>query len=137
METLLLTDGRPRKTLDRRDITVPEGFILPEGEAVKQPFTLTVESGLRWHPDWPTPQVTVNACLALPLGDALVFSGTSLTALCGALLPQEVIDLATYHGWPIGVVGPKGKAALDALRLSEPKAKEPLAAFILPCQTRH
>ena len=137
MKTLLLTDERPRKSLDRRDVNVPIGHMLPEGNEVQIPFTVAVEAGMRWHPDWPAPMVTVNAWLPLPQGDVLGWSGTSASDLLTTLLPPEVIALASYHGREVATLDDKGKAALKALGLAEPKAKEPLAAFILPSQTRH
>lgn len=136
---LLLTDERPRKSLSVTRVKVPAGHAFPQGEVCTVPFEIVLEAGVRWHPEWPTPQVTVNAWRELPLGDALGFAGTSVTDVFGSLISPEVTALAAFHGQTFAALAETGKASLKALGLDAPKKKEPLAAFILPCQirTRH
>lgn len=134
METLLLTDERPRKSLDVKTMRVPVGHELPAGEKTQFAFDILLEAGVRWHPEWAGPMVTVNAWQALPKGDALGYSGATVVDLFGSLLSPEVAALAAFHGQSILALDATGAASLKALGLQAPTKKEPYAAFILPCQ---
>lgn len=136
MTPLLLTDQRPKQTLRRYDIKVPRGYVMPEGTAVTQSFNLIVEAGVRWHPEWSEPRVTVNGWRVMALGDALGVAGDDLEVVFGTLLPTEVRALSLYHGKPIAEAGEIASAALGRLALTAPTAKQSLATFILPEQMR-
>lgn len=135
METLLLTDQRPRQTIVRLPIRVPRGHELPEGHVVQDPFNVIVEAGVRWHPEWDEPRVTVNAWRFFAHGDALVAAGVDVTALYGALLPQEVKNLAVVHGRMFVAVGGDeiDKAVRDEvakMKLAPPRERQAISTFI-------
>jgi hypothetical protein len=134
METLLLTDQRPRQTLRRFDVRVPSGYVMPDGSAITQGFTLIVEAGVRWHPEWSEPRVTVNGWRVMALGDALGVAGDDLEVVFGTLLPTEVRALSLYHGKTLTEAGEIAGAALSRLAVASPSAKQALATFILPEQ---
>lgn len=128
---LLLTDQRPRQTMRREIVRVPAGFALPLGETVKNPFNLIVETGVRWHPDWDEPRVTVNGWRAMPYGGVVGFAGDVLSDCFGTLLDKRVAKLIMLHGAPYA---PAYDKALGSLGLEAPKAKQAYADFILPEQ---
>lgn len=146
---LLLTEvaPKPAKTtnLMRFKITVPVGHVLPEGETVKTAFPMTIEVGVRWHPEWAGPQITVTGFRFFPQGDCLCWSGQSLTDAFGLLLPADVAMLVPYHGQPYPAEGKDedalmARVAIKSMGITPPTAKEKLADFILPEQlgaTRH
>lgn len=128
---LLLTEvAEPQKEpekpyVQRFKITVPAGHVMPLGESIKQPFELTVVAGVRWHPEWPEPQVTVNAYRFLSHGDALCWAGSKVLAF-KSLLPEDILALVPYHGQP----ATEGMPQLDRLGLTPPAERQPLATFI-------
>lgn len=132
--TLLLTDQRPKQTLIRLPIRVPVGHVLPEGTAVTKAFDITVEAGLRWHPDWTEPRITVNAWRFLYQGDVLGAAGDDVEALYGPLLPPEVRALSLFHGRPAAGAGSTAELAIKRLGLAVPSERQTRADFILPEQ---
>ena len=126
----------------RFDIDVPVGFALPEGEKVKNAFRIAVIAGVRWHPEWPRPRITVNAYRFYPMGDCLCWAGTALADCFGPLLPADVRLLAErHHGEPYVATGGSEKDAvartmLKSLGIVAPAEKEKLTDFILPEQRR-
>ena len=129
--TLLLEDKRPIK---RVEIRVPAGYELPFGTKVERAFTLIVEAGVRWHPDWDEPRVTVNGWRFFPLGDALCLAGEELVNEFGDLLPEEIKTLAAFHGKQMSHLGDYGREAVETVRLVPPTEKQALASFIMPEQ---
>lgn len=128
METLLLLPPpkKARPTILRLPVHVPEGFVLPKGAKVTQPFDLTVEAGVRWHPEWAEPRITVNAWRFMPLGDSIGWAGWSVMGF-SELLPTEVKALLPFHGEPVTTI----KAALvEQCGLDVPTKPEPRASFI-------
>lgn len=129
----------------RFKITVPAGHLLPEGTPVKDRFPITVEVGVRWHPEWDGPRVCVNAYRFFPHGDCLCWAGQTVIDAYGVLLPPDVGLLATYHGQPYPAEGGDEdslivRVAIKSMGITPPTEKEKLAAFILPEQlgsTRH
>jgi hypothetical protein len=104
---------------------VPLGYVLPLGEVIGQPFCLTFEAGVRWHPDWAEPRITVNLWRIMPLGDALGWSGLKVLTF-KSLLDADVAALAQFHGQ---TVTPESRALLDKMGLTIPVAQQPYSAF--------
>ena len=126
---LLPAPRKPRPTVKRIQVHVPEGFVLPEGNKVTQPFNLTVEAGVRWHPDWDEPRFTVNAFRFLPMGDALCWSGDSLLAAFGGLLPTEFVTIGATHGMATSIDDGSMSKLLDGMGLDVPTERQPWASF--------
>ena len=126
METLLLTDQMKRRkpTLLRLPIRVPPGYELPEGETVIDGFDITVEAGVRWHPEWTEPRITVNAFRFFSHGDCLCWSGEFVN---GLPVPKEIEALAPFHGQPLAE---ESRAMIDAMGLDIPSKQEGYGAFI-------
>ena len=113
-------------------VLVPAGHALPLGETVKDHFSLTVEAGVRWHPDWEAPRIAVTAARFLPMGDALCWSGPAALAWP---LPEPIKALALLHGQPLT---DEGLALVADMGLSVPGQREKIGAFILTrALTRH
>lgn len=124
---LLPPPKKARPTMLRLPVHVPEGFVLPKGNVVTQPFDLTVEAGVRWHPEWAEPRITVNAWRFFPHGDSIGWSGDSVAEYFRALLPYAVRVLSHHHGQHLDEAGLKAVAALS---LDVPTKPEPRASFI-------
>ena len=136
METLLLTEKvepvllltdqrkRARPTLLRLPVHVPVGFELPEGMVVTQAFDLTVEAGVRWHPEWGEPRVTINAFRFFPHGDCLCWSGNNVV---GFPLPEEALALMPFHGQALN---DDSRKAVERAGLDIPEQPETLASFL-------
>lgn len=120
--------------IKRLTVKVPAGFVLPLGEAVKDPFDLMVEVGIRWHPESASPKLAVMAYRVFAHGDALCWSGSKVLTF-KALLPPEVATLALHHGQPVEG-DERILAETDALGLKAPAEKENWEDFILPEQLR-
>lgn len=126
---LLPAPRKARPTVKRIEVQVPVGFKLRMGGEVTQAFNLSVIAGVRWHPDWDEPRVTVNAYRFLPMGDALCWAGSDVADFSD-LLPEELGDLFWLHGKPIKLMGDYGREALEKLGLDFPAERQPLATFI-------
>ena len=122
----------PQPFIKRWVVQVPKGYALPLETPVENPFNLTVEAGVRWHPEWTEPRITVNLFRVFPFGDALSWSGQSALNF-KALLDPSVAVLADYHGQTMGEgseVDREIKAlAIKTLGLTIPKVQQPLSAF--------
>lgn len=112
-------------------VRVPPGHVLPEGETVVDGFTVRVEAGVRWHPDWSEPKITVNAFRFFSHGDCLVWAGESVL---GLPVPEYVETLAPYHGQTFTTVPEDVVRLLASLKIRAPEKREPLSAFVLPEQ---
>ena len=104
---------------------VPQGYVMPKGEAINDPFTIVGEAGVRWHPEWEEPRITVNVWRVLTLGDAIGWSGEAALAFA-SLMPADVVALAPYHGQ---AVTPASQKLLTKLGLEVPKVQQPLSSF--------
>lgn len=130
--TLLLT-GPNAPNIKTFVVAVPAGHVLPDGKVVAKPFSVTVQAGARWHPDWDAPRYSVMAYRFLPGGDAIGFTGESAKAFP---LPAWVAGMAHMHG--IALVRPYGKPGLrlpldvGAPELYAPFKRERIADFLLP-----
>jgi hypothetical protein len=135
---LLLTDQRPKPKLPntlRFPASVPIGFALPEGGVVTQSFNLTIEVGVRWHPEWPEPRFTANAYRFFHHGDALCWAGDALLESFQSLLPREAEIIALWHGKTFAEVGKDRSEEIMAFAgVSAPTKREGYAAFVLPEQ---
>lgn len=152
---LLLTDKAPEepkqeaakpkaeKRVERFEIRVPAGHVLPKGNKVTASFPLVVEVGVRWHPDWDGPRITANGYQFFPHGDCLVWSGDKLAENFGSLLPADVNMLVPYHGQPYPADGKSeadltARVAIKSMGVTPPTEAEKIADFILPEQvSRH
>ncbi len=113
----------PKSNVMRFLLDVPEGHVLPLGEAVKEAFVVTVVAGARWHPEWDAPRIGVNVFRILTQGDALCWSGESAKALP---LPLTVKMMANHHG---DLIDGELAMQLGRLGLTVPDKPEPLSAF--------
>jgi len=104
---------------------VPAGFHLPLGETVKDQFWLTLEAGVRWHPEWEAPRITVNGWHVFQMGDAIGWSGTKVL-MFQRLLDPDVVALTQFHGQ---TVTPESQKLLDRMGLVIPKVQQPLSTF--------
>jgi hypothetical protein len=124
--------AKPKPHIRVWETRVPAGFRLPEGEEVKDGFPITIEAGIRWHPEWDEPRVTVNVFRYYPLGDCLVWAGEEALAFAPFLSP-ETAWLATWHGKALDSGDSEDQAMLrvmlNALGVAPPAAKQPLPAF--------
>lgn len=119
----------------RWQIKVPVGYVFPESEIpITQPFDITVEAGIRWHPEWQRPRVTVNVWRFFPAGDAVGWAGGAAVRSFGPLLPAEVKELAEFHGQFLSDLGDYGREALEKLKVEAPKVQQLLSTFIDPRQ---
>lgn len=118
----------PKPYIVQHKVKVPVGYVLPLGEVVKEQFWLTIEAGVRWHPEWEQPRVTVNAWRVFRMGDALGWSGDSVLSF-KSLLPAEVIGLVEFHGQKISDLGDYGREAVEKAGLEVPKVQQPLSTF--------
>lgn len=113
-------------------LRVPVGHVLPLGDTVTEAFTVTVEAGARWHPDWDGPRIAVTATMFMAGGDAFVWSGDRAMAFP---LPEPIMGLAALHGQPLT---DENNAIIEGMGLAAPKAPEGLGAFVLrPALARH
>lgn len=124
--------------VQRFKVTVPAGHVMPLGEVIKQPFSITIEAGVRWHPEWEGPQVTVNAYRFFHHGDALCWAGPKVLAF-KPLLPEAVVALATYHGEALVIEGTgerneRVRILLERMGVEPPAEKQKLSDFVLPEQ---
>ena len=124
--------AKPKPYIRVWETRVPVGFQLPEGETVKEGFPITIEAGVRWHPEWDQPQVTVNVFRHYPLGDCLVWAGKEALAFAPLLSP-ETAWLAEWHGKALDSGDGEEQAMLrimlNTLGVAAPTAKQPLSAF--------
>jgi hypothetical protein len=125
--------AKPKTTLRVWETVVPAGFVLPEGKTVKDAFPITIEAGIRWHPEWEEPRVTVNVIRYLPMGDSLMWSGDKALTY-QSLLDADVVALATYHGEAVEVDGTEARnnrvaTLLSRLNVEAPVWPQPLSAF--------
>ena len=124
-----------RHTHRARLIYVPEGFKLASGTVVTTGFSVTLQFGVRWHPEAAAPHVMFQAWRGLPMGDALVFAGESALQFLPLASEREACaPLAKDHAASWDDAQQATKDAVAFLGLDVPKQPEPLAAFILPCQ---
>lgn len=105
-------------------LAVPSGHVVPEG-TIEQPFNLIGEAGVRWHPEWEEPRITVNLWRMLPQGDALGWAGAKALDF-KTLLDPDVVALVPYHGQ---AVTPTSQALLDRMGLATPKVQQLLSTF--------
>lgn len=118
------------------EIKVPVGYVFADSEvAITQPFTITVEAGVRWHPEWKEPRVTVNVWRFFPMGDAVGWAGPSAVRAFESLLPAEVVALATYHGETVMIEGTEARnrrvsEVMERLGVVPPKVRQLLSTFI-------
>jgi len=119
-------DKMPPPYIKAFTVAVPLGHALPLGEKIVQPFTLVGEAGVRWHPEWKEPRITVNLWRILPAGDALGWSGDSALASFKALLDADVVELAEYHGQ---TVSEASGALLAKMGLFVPKVQQTYSSF--------
>jgi hypothetical protein len=108
---------------------VPEGHKLALGDVVGDPFHIIVEAGVRWHPEWEEPRVTVNVWRILPKGDALGWSGKEALASFRTLLPADVVALAEFHGVKLSHLGDYGREAMDNAGVTPPKVQQTYSSF--------
>jgi hypothetical protein len=105
---------------------VPNGHKLPLGDAVHVPFHIIVEAGVRWHPEWEQPRITVNVWRVLSLGDALGWSGKEALASFRTLLDADTVALAEYHGQTVTEASGK---LLAKMGLTAPKVQQTYSSF--------
>jgi hypothetical protein len=105
---------------------VPSGHVLPLGDMVQDPFHIVVEAGVRWHPEWEGPRITVNAWRILPKGDALGWSGDTALASFKTLLDADTAALAEYHGQTVTEASGK---LLTKMGLTAPKVQQTYSSF--------
>lgn len=122
--TVVKPKGPPPYIVQDR-IKVPVGYVLPLGEAIKEQFWLVMEAGVRWHPEWEEPRITVNLWRMFPLGDALGWTGSKVLEF-KRLLPADVVALTEFHGQ---TVTPESQKLLDRMGLEVPKVQQTLATF--------
>lgn len=127
------TNPAPEKaavTMLRLPLTVPAGHVMPEGTPITDPFDLTVEAGIRWHPEWEGPRVTVNAYRFMPHGDAMCWSGAKLAECFGSLMPTDLTELCASHGVMVASLTESGARSVAALGLTPPPTFQPISTFI-------
>jgi hypothetical protein len=107
-------------------VPVPVGYVMPLGQPITVPFQLVIEAGVRWHPEWEEPRITVNLWRILPLGDAIGWAGDKALEAFKTLLSADVVALAAFHGQ---TVTPASQRLLDKLGLTAPKVQQPLSTF--------
>lgn len=129
-----LSDGI-RHTHRARIVSVPKGHVLPGGEVVKSPFNVTLQFGVRWHPEWPEARVVFQAWQALAMGGAITFTGEKALAFLNDGDRRVFGPIAKEHGQRYAYeTTPVSETLAMELGLDVPKQPEPLGAFILPCQ---
>jgi hypothetical protein len=106
-------------------VPVKTGFAMPLGEVIRDPFALTVEAGVRWHPEWKEPRITVNVWRILPMGDALGWSGEKVL-MFASLLDPNVVALIKFHGQPVTEESSK---LLAKMGVAAPKVQQTLSTF--------
>lgn len=120
----------PKPATRRWDLTVPAGHVMPLGEPITQPFKITVEAGVRWHPEWEEPRITVNVWRFFPMGDAVGWAGPKALAFQTLFPEAEVINLAHYHGKTLAEGGHVVEESLRRLGVEAPKVQQLLSDFI-------
>lgn len=117
-------------TMLRLPLTVPAGHVMPGGEPIRDPFDLTVEAGIRWHPEWEGPRVTVNAYRFMHQGDAMGWSGAKLAECFGSLMPTDLTAICYEHGALVDRLPLPSLASLASLGVVSPPHQQPLSTFI-------
>jgi hypothetical protein len=116
----------PKPHIKTWEVRVPAGHVMPLGEVIGEGFKVIVEAGVRWHPEWAEPRITVNVWRFFSHGDCVGWSGKEALSF-KSLLPAEVAALVPFHGQCQSV---ENIPALNSLGVEAPPKPQTYAEFI-------
>ena len=128
-------EGGIRHTHRARIIRIPAGYVLAKGTEVKEPFTLVLQFGARWHPEQGEPHVIFQAWRQLALGDTIGFCGENALQFIAPGRDRDACKaLASDHGKALVMASQETRDAITFLGIDVPAQPEEISSFLLPWQ---